>query len=59
VLVQTRGLPAMETLTFDAVMKDKSLDGQPQLFKEQRRGKSLYGPNEIDRYDYEELLMCV
>ncbi|CAM6046093.1 unnamed protein product [Sphagnum compactum] len=35
VLVQTRGLPAMETLTFEAVMKDKSLDGQPQLFKEE------------------------
>jgi hypothetical protein len=25
----------METLTFEAVMKDKSLDGQPQLFKEE------------------------
>jgi hypothetical protein len=35
VLVQIRGLPAMETLTFEAVMKDKSLDGQPQLFKEE------------------------
>jgi hypothetical protein len=35
VLVQTRGLPAMETLTFEAVMKDKSLHGQPQLFKEE------------------------
>jgi hypothetical protein len=35
VLVQTRGLPAMETLTFKAVMKDKNLDGQPQLFKQE------------------------